>query len=311
MIQKQKPELVTTAANVVEVERMFLAGADAVSIGHERFALRQPGSFEPKELAEAKKIAQSHGGKLYVVVNALLHHDEVSDLQDYLKELVALQTDAIVFGDPAVLMTARQAAPGIPLHWNTETTSTNYRTVNYWAAKGATRAILARELSLEAVLAIKRNTDIEVQAQVHGMTCIFHSKRELVSNYMRHQGKDPVQELHHQARSMFVKEDNRDEQQYPIFEDRHGTNIMSAEDICMLEHLPTMMQGGIDVFKIEGILKPVSYNETVVSIYRQAIDRLAEDPVAGIDPQWLQQISQIQDKDRPLGTGFYFKQQIY
>lgn len=307
----RKPELLTTAATLTELERMFQAGADAVTVGHERFALRQPGNFELDEIKQAKAIAASHGSKLYAVANALMHHDDVANLHAYIEQLVQIGVDAIIFGDPAVLMTVKQIAPALDLHWNTETTSTNYRTVNYWAGKGATRAILARELSLDAVLEIKRNTPIQVQAQVHGMTCIFHSKRELVSNYMRHQGKDPHQEIYEEQRRLFLKEDNREKQQYPVFEDRHGTHIMSAEDICMLEHLPAMMKGGIDVFKIEGIYKSAGYNEKVVSIYRKAIDHLAANPDEAINPEWLQEIQQIQDPARPLGTGFYFKQQIY
>ncbi|NGQ95886.1 U32 family peptidase [Brevibacillus sp. SYP-B805] len=309
-MKNKKPELVTTAATLEEVERVFEAGADAVTLGHERYALRQPGHFELEQIKEAQQIARKHGGRVYAVMNALMHHDEVGELAGYLEQL-APHVDAVVFGDPSVLMTARQVAPELPLHWNTETTSTNYRTVNFWAGKGASRAILARELSLEAVLEVKRNTRIEIQVQVHGMTCIFHSKRELVSNYVRHQGKDPEQEIRAAQRRMFLKEDNREDQRYPIFEDRHGTHIMSAEDICMLEHLSSFITGGIDALKIEGILKPLEYIQTVVSIYRKAIDRLAENPHADIDSGWLDELKSIQDPARPLGTGFYFKQQIY
>lgn len=308
---EKKTELLVTAASIEEVERLFRAGADAVEVGNERYALRAAGNFMLPDIAEAVKIAHQYKGRIYVLMNALLHNEVLDGLEQYLHDLQEIGVDAIVFGDPAVYMAAKATVPDMKLHWNTETTSTNYRTVNYWARKGVRRAILARELSLEEVIGIKQNTDIEVQAQVHGMTCIFHSKRELVSNYMSYQGKDLMQEDRRITRRLYVKQDQRDNERYPIFEDAHGTHIMSSEDLCMLEHLAPLVREGVDSLKIEGILKPIPYNETVVSIYRKAIDRLAEDPNGGIDPNWMEEIRAIQEENRPLGTGFYFKASVY
>jgi putative protease len=310
-MKKEKPELLISAASVPDVERYFRAGADAVNIGNEQYALRMPGSFSLTEIQESVAIARRYQGKVYVSINALLHHEMLSGLEEYIQQLQAYGVDAIVFGDPAVLMAVRQVAPGMRLHWNTETTSTNYHTVNYWASKGASRAVLARELSLEDVIEIKRKTSIEIQAQIHGMTCIFHSKRELVSNFLRYKGMATPSETVGMDRGLFLKEEKRQEQKYPIFEDVHGTHIMSAEDICMLEHLHAFLQAGIDSLKIEGILKSVEYNETVVSIYRTAIDHLLDHPEDPIDPKWIEEIRKIQPANRPYGTCFYFKEQIY
>lgn len=307
----KKPELLISTASLEEVERVFQAGADAVNIGTQPYALRMPGNFDLQEIREAVQIAQRFKGKAYVSVNALLHQNVLEGLEEYIRQLDERGVHAIVFGDPAVLVTVRHVAPRMPLHWNTETTSTNYRTVNYWAKKGASRAILSRELSLEAVLEIKRHTAIEIQTQIHGATCIFHSKRELVSNYMRYQDKDLNRENRDKDRMMFLKESKREQQRYPIFEDVHGTHIISSEDICMLQHLSPFITGNIDSLKIEGLLKKIEYNETVVSIYRKAIDHLSENPQGNLDPGWLEEIKQVQPKNRPLDTGFYFKEQIY
>jgi U32 family peptidase len=309
----KKPELLITAANVEEVERFLIAGADAVTVGHEQYALRVPGNFSLSDIEQAVKIAHGLEKKLYVSMNALMHNEDLVEMEEYVRNLSAFGVDAIVFGDPAVMMTVQDVAPEMKLHWNTETTATNYETVRYWAAKGAKRALLARELSLEAVLETKRNVEIEIEAQIHGMTCIFHSRRELVSNYFEHLGMEERRQKTRLENRLFVKETKREEQAYPIFEDKNGTHIMSANDICMIEHLEPFLAGGIDSLRIEGILKTAEYNEAVVRIYRQAIDLCAEDAEAyrREAPRWLEEIKAMQPDNRPLDTGFYFKEQIY
>jgi putative protease len=211
-----------------------------------------------------------------------------------------------------VLIAARQANVKLPMHWNPEMTATNYASANYWANKGATRVVAARELNMEQILEIKRNVAMEVQIQVHGMTNIFHSKRKMVSNYRLHQGKDFVEEEVALDQGLFLVEEERKDGKFPIYEDRNGTHIMSCEDICMLENLHELMDGHIDSFKIEGLLKTTAYNEAVVRSYRQAIDAYAAGPTDyGFDPQWLEAIEQLQPEDRPLSYGFFYKEQVY
>jgi putative protease len=305
----KKPELLTTAGSPAELELVFGAGADAVVIGQARYALRMAGDFQLPEIEEAARTAKRFGGKIYVAVNALLHHEVLQELPDYLRRLEEIGIHAVVFGDPAVYQIARTAAPALPLQWNAETTSTSSRSVNFWAKKGITRAVLSLELSLANVLGIKQQTKIEIQAQVHGLTCIFHSKRSLVSNYLHYHD---IEETPHASEShLFLQEHKREGQHYPIFEDVHGTHILSDTDICMLEHLPALIAGGIDSLKIEGLYKSPAYNEAAVRIYRQALDRLSEDLHAPLDPAWRAELEQIQPADRPLSTGFYFKEQIY
>lgn len=299
-----------TAKDCEEVYRLIEAGADAVFIGHQRFGLRVAGDFELDQIAEAVKIAHGKGAKVYVAVNALFHNDRLEPLSRYLTQLEQIAVDAIEFGDPAVLMTVWELGSRLVLHWNTETTSTNYETVNYWAKKGASRAVLARELSLENVLLIKGKTNIEIQAQVHGMTCIFHSGRRLVQNYLLKTNQE-----HPTSREagLYLKETKEEETHYPIYEDINGTHIMSTEDLCMLPHLPTFVEGGIDSLKIEGLLKSTAYLEKVVHIYRQALDTCltSQEAFANKLDGWLGEIEAIQPPQRRLGTGFYFKEQIY
>jgi len=306
MSDKKKPELLVTAKNVSEVKQLLDSGADAVQVGSQKYALRMPGDFSLEMIDEATKIAHEQNKKIYVVMNALFHNEMLIGLEDYLSRLAQIRVDGIVFGDPAVLMTARKVAPEIAKHWNTETTSTNYQTINYWVQKGAKRAVLARELTLAEVVDIKKHVDIEVQVQIHGMTCIFHSKRELVSSYLGHTGHE--QKETSQENGLFLREHKRPDEQYPVFEDIHGTHIMSAEDICMIEYLAPFIDAGIDSLKIDGIMHSTEYVKQIVQAYRTAIDQYVE----GKERTYSQEdLLKIQPKGRPFGTGFYFKEQYY
>lgn len=305
----KKPELLVPAGTVAEAEAYFRSGADAVVVGHERYALRLPGSMELEDIAQAVRSARLLDKRVYAAVTALLHEFTMDDLESYVRGLGDIGIDGIVYGDPAVLMAARRAAPGVKLHWNTETTSTNYRTVNFWAKRGAARAVLARELSLTEVLEAKRNTEVEIEVQVQGMTCIFHSKRELVSSFLEHRGLETDADG---KRRTFLREEKRGEDhQYPILEDLHGTHIMSDEDLCMIGHLRRLMDAGIDALKIETLLRSVAENERIIAIYRNAVDTMFANPLADPDPAWESELAELEPADRHLGTGFYFKEQIY
>lgn len=311
----KKPELVTTAGSLYELERVFQAGADALTIGYRHFSLRMPGSFDLDEIKEAVNIAHSYNGKIYIALNALLHQDQLSDLDESIARLSQLSIDSIIFGDPAVYVSAKKVNSLIDLHWNTETTTTNYQMINFWAKKGITRAVVARELSLEAILETQRKAQAEIQAQIHGLTCIFHSKRELVKSYLNYKGKTHY--LSGIAENQLMKEDMKyiEEQgkagRYPIFEDEQGTHVMSHEDICMIMHLHEFIKGNVQSLKIDGLLKSVDYQEEAVNIYRQAIDELCNHPNRQPDIGWLEALKSIQPKNQPLGTGFYFREQIY
>ncbi|WP_409341586.1 peptidase U32 family protein [Paenibacillus sp. MBLB4367] len=308
----KKPELLTTAGSIKELERLIEAGADAFVIGEQRYGMRLAGDFAPEQVAEAVKLAHGAGAKIYVAANNIMDNAVLPELPGYLSQMETCGADAIVFGDPALLLAARDAKVKFPFHWNPEMTATNYATANYWAAKGATRVVLARELNMEQVLEFKRNAKIEVQVQVHGITNIFHSKRKMVQNYFDHLGR-PVKDAEiGKERGLFLLEAERQDEKYPIYEDRNGTHIMSSDDVCMLESLHELMEAGIDSLKIEGLMKDVAYNEAVVSAYRKAIDAYFADPEGyAFQEEWLQEIERIQPGERPLSFGFFYKEQVY
>ncbi|CAM3703735.1 peptidase U32 family protein [Cytobacillus oceanisediminis] len=308
----KKPELLVTPMSIEDILPLASAGADAFVVGEQRYGLRLAGEFSKEDIKKAVEIAHGHGKKVYVAMNALFHNDKVPELEGYISFLKDIKADAIIFGDPAVLMAARSAAPDMKLHWNTETTATNWYTCNYWGRKGATRAILAREINMDAIIEIKENAEVEIEVQVHGMTAMFQSKRSLLGNYYEYQGKAMEVENRKQEKNMFLHDKER-ENKYPIFEDENGTHIMSPNDICIIDELQDMMEAGIDSFKIDGVLKSPGYIIEVTKLYRKAIDTCAEDPdqYDEIKDDLLAEIEKIQPSNRPLDTGFFFKETVY
>jgi U32 family peptidase len=309
-----RTELVTAAGSMEELSGYLEAGADAIQVGEEQYGMRLPGSIQAGQLKEAAEAAHARGGKLYVVANRIMDNAILSGLPAYLDSVQEAGADAVVFGDPAVLMAAKEAGlTGLAFHWNPEMTATNYITANYWASKGAVRAILARELNMEQVLEFKRSCKAEVQVQVHGITNIFHSKRRMVTNYFEHQGKEIQSEQECSiGRNLFLIEEERQDERYPVYEDASGTHIMSGDDLCMLENLHELLEGGIDSLKVESLMKSYRYNVTVLRAYRQAMDAYRSNPEGyEFNPEWLEAIEAIQPKGRPLSYGFFYKEQVY
>lgn len=307
-----KPELLVTPTSVNDISVLTEAGADAFLVGEEYFGLRLAGEFDRNDIQKTIEIAHEKGRKVYVAMNAIFHNEKVDSLADYIHFVNNAGADAIVFGDPAVLMTAREVAPDMKLHWNTETTATNWYTCNYWGRKGASRAVLARELNLDSVVEIKDHAEVEIEVQVHGMTCMFQSKRMLLGNYYRYQGKTMEIQRQGQEENLYLYDQERDNS-YPVFEDENGTHIMSPNDICMIDELDELVEAGIDSLKIDGILKSSQYLQAVTEAYRKAIDALLEDEDTYFDirEDLYHNIADIQPKNRPLDTGFFFKETVY
>lgn len=308
----KKPELLVTPVSVSDIELLALAGADAFMIGEQRYGLRLAGEFSREDIAEAIKVAHKHGKKVYVAMNALFHNDKIPELDDYIAFLQGAGADAIVFGDPAVLMAAREVAPDMLLHWNTETTATNWYTCNYWGRKGAKRAVLARELSMDTIVEMKENSEVEIEVQVHGMTCMFQSKRSLLGNYFEYRGKAMEIENRKEQRNMFLHDEER-HNKYPIYEDENGTHIMSPNDMCIIDELGEMIEAGIDSFKIDGVRKTSDYILEVTKLYRKAIDLSIEDEDQYEEEKdgFLEEAKRLQPDNRPLDTGFFFKETVY
>ncbi|MBU9720661.1 MULTISPECIES: peptidase U32 family protein [Bacillaceae] len=309
-----KPELLVTPTCVEDIESIVHAGATAIMIGEERYGLRLAGDFNRTQVEEAVRIAHKNHVKVYVAMNAIFHNDLLPELPDYIKFLNDIKVDSIVFGDPAVLMAAREVSPDLPIkfHWNTETTATNWYTANYWGRKGASRAVLARELNMDSIIEIKENAKVEIEVQVHGMTCMFQSKRTLIGNYMEFQGKDLKVEGRSKDRSLFLHDPERDAK-YPIWEDKNGTHIMSPKDICIIDELEEMIDAGVDSFKIDGILKDSEYIQKITALYREAIDLYLTNPDEYDDKKeyYIETVKSLQPPNRDIDTGFFFKETVY
>lgn len=305
-------EILVTPTTIDHAKALFEAGADAVVVGEQQFGLRLAGEFTLDAIAKVKELATISNKKVYVAMNALFHNDRMEALEVYLKQLDVLQVDGIYFGDPAVLMTHREIASTVPLFWNSEQTATNYFTANYWGERGAKRAYLARELSMDEIIEIKENADVEVEVQVHGMTCMFQSKRPLLGHYFLYQGKAMEIENRAQQKNMLLFDKERGNR-YPIYEDLNGTHIFYPNDMCIIDELEELLDAGIDSFRIEGQLQTEAYTVAVTKLYRQALDAYANSPkeYRAMKQQLVSEIEQMQQPHRPLDTGFFFKESVY
>lgn len=309
----KKPELLVTPQSIEHITVLLEAGADAFVIGEQKFGLRLAGDFTVTQVEEATKLIHAAGKKVYVAVNALFHNDRLDALDEYLIQMQRIGVDALLFGDPAVIIAVRENNVTIPLHWNPETTATNFFQVNYWGERGSKRAVLARELSVDEVLEIKENTKHEIEVQVHGMTCMFQSKRSLLGNYFLYRDEAMEIENRKENKNMFLHDKER-KNKYPIYEDMNGTHIFSPNDMCIIEELNELFEAGIDSFKIDGVLQTFDYTVTVTKLYRQAIDTYfdqGEDAYDDIKSELFEQIEAIQPALRPLDTGFIYKETVY
>ena len=309
----KKPELLVTPQSIEHITALLEAGADAFVIGEQKFGLHLAGDFTVAQVEEATKLIHAAGKKVYVAVNALFHNDRLDALDEYLVEMQRIGVDALLFGDPAVIIAVRENNVTIPLHWNPETTATNFFQVNYWGERGSKRAVLARELSVDEVIEIKENTKHEIEVQVHGMTCMFQSKRALLGNYFLYRDEAMEIENRKENKNMFLHDKER-KNKYPIYEDMNGTHIFSPNDMCIIEELNELFEAGIDSFKIDGVLQTFDYTVTVTKLYRQAIDMYfeqGEDAYDDIKSELFEQIEAIQPALRPLDTGFIYKETVY
>jgi len=305
-------ELLVTPKSVNHIEVLIEKGADAFVIGEQKFGLRLAGEFNREAMREAVNLAHSKDKKIYAAVNGLFHNYHLNAVESYIEFLHEINVDRIIFGDPAVIMFVKNQDNPIPLNWDAETLVTNYFQCNYWGKKGAKRAQLARELNLEEILNIKANANVEIEVQVHGMTCMFQSKRMLLGNYYTFQERQLKIERNPVADELLLYDEERDNK-YPVFEDYNGTHIMSPHDICLIEELDPLLEAGIDALKIDGVLQSEEYINVCTEQYREAIDLYNEDPEAYEDEKFMlvDPIEAIQPEHRPFDEGFLYKQTVY
>ena len=262
----KKPELLIPAGSLEVLKTAVNFGADAVYIGGEAFGLRAKAkNFSPEDMAEGIAYAHDRGVKVYVTANILAHNGDLEAASDYFMELKHLKTkdgrpvppDALIISDPGLFMIAKRVCPEIELHISTQANSTNYETWLFWWNLGAKRVVSARELSLAELKKIRSHipSDMEIESFVHGAMCISYSGRCLLSNYFT--GRDANRgACTHPCRWKYaVMEESRPGEYLPVYENERGTFIFNSKDLCMLEHIPDLLDAGIDSFKIEGRMR--------------------------------------------------------
>lgn len=305
----RKPELLIPAGSLEVLKTAVNYGADAVYIGGDVFSLRAKAkNFTKEEMIKGIEIAHSKGVKVYVTANIFAHNDDLKEAEEYFKEMASIKPDGLIISDPGMFTLAEKYCPEVERHISTQANNTNYLTFNYWYKQGAKRVVSARELSLAEIKEIRANIpdDMEIESFIHGAMCISYSGRCLLSNYFT--GRDANQgECTHPCRWKYaVEEEKRPGEYLPVFENERGTYIFNSKDLCMIEHIPEMIDAGIDSFKIEGRMKTALYVACVARTYRKAIDDYLESEEkyrANMD-WYLSEISKC--TYRQFTTGFYF-----
>lgn len=303
------PELLIPASSLEVLKTAVVFGADAVYIGGEAFGLRAKAkNFTMEEMKEGIAFAHARGVKVYVTANILAHNADLAGVREYFEELREIRPDALIIADPGVFDIAKEVCPEIDRHISTQANNTNYGTYLFWHRQGASRVVSARELSLEEIKELRAHIpeELEIETFVHGAMCISYSGRCLLSNYFT--GRDANRgTCTHPCRWKYaVVEETRPGEYLPVYENERGTYIFNSKDLCMIEHIPELLDAGIDSFKIEGRMKTALYVATVARTYRKAIDDCLEDEALYRKnmPWYLDQISNC--TYRQFTTGFFF-----
>ena len=307
------PELLSPAGDLEKLKTAVRYGADAVYFSGKSFGMRAAAkNFDLAEIREGIEYAHTHGVKAYITVNISPRTHEYAALSEYLKALSEFSPDALIIGDIGVMALARRIAPEIPIHVSTQANVVSAETALSYAALGAERIVLSRELSLEEIKAIRRALpdEVELECFVHGAMCVSYSGRCLLSNYLsaRDAGHGACTQpcrWHYRAERIEAEllEEKRPNEPIPVYEEGGETFFMSSRDLCMIGHIPALIQAGISSFKIEGRMKSAYYTAVVTNAYRMAIDAcLAGSAVAS--PALLSEVESVSHRD--YDTGFFF-----
>ena len=305
----KKPELLIPAGSWDVFKTAVRYGADAIYIGGEAFGLRAAArNFDLEEMDTAIKYAHENGVKVHVTANILAHDYDLDEAEKYLTDVGRLAPDAFIVADPGMFEIAKRVAPNVDIHISTQANNTNYGTYNFWWKQGAKRVVAARELSLSEIKDIRDHIDpdMEIETFIHGAMCISYSGRCLLSNYLV--GRDANRgACTHPCRWKYsIVEESRPGEYMPVFENERGTYIFNSKDLCMIEHIPEMLDAGINSFKVEGRMKTALYVATVARTYRNAIDDLLES-----EEKYKANLEHYKDEIgkctyREFTTGFFF-----
>lgn len=306
---KTKPiELLAPAGSLETLKTAVLYGTDAVYMGGGNYGLRAKAkNFTPEQMKEGIDFAHAHGVKVYITANIFAHNSDFEGMKDYFLEIEALGADGIIIADPGIFSIAREVVPNMELHISTQANNTNYLSALFWAKQGASRIVMARELSSEEIKVIHDHLpeDVELEAFVHGAMCMAYSGRCLLSNYMTHRDANHGECAQPCRWKYHVVEETRPGEYMPVEENERGTYIYNSRDLCMIEYIPELVNSGIYSFKIEGRMKTPLYVATVVKAYREAIDTYLEDPALfeAKKEYFLQEVGKA--SHREFTTGFY------
>ena len=305
-------ELLVPASSLEVLKIAVIYGADAVYIGGEAFGLRAKAkNFSMEEMAEGIAFAHQHEVKVYVTANILAHNYDLDGARVYFEELNNMKPDrpdALIISDPGMFQIAKEVCPEIERHVSTQANNTNYGTYQFWYGQGATRVVSARELSLKEIKEIRERIpdDVEIETFIHGAMCISYSGRCLLSNYFTGRDANKGACTHPCRWKYAVVEEKRPGEYLPVYENERGTYIFNSKDLCMIEHIPDLIDAGIDSYKIEGRMKTALYVATVARTYRKAIDDYLESPEKYQKnmPWYLEQIKSC--TYRQFTTGFFY-----
>ncbi|MDR2833641.1 MAG: U32 family peptidase [Streptococcaceae bacterium] len=306
MKELKRPEVLAPAGTLEKLKTAIHYGADAVYIGGNAYGLRsRAGNFTLEQMQEGVEYARAHNAKVYVAANMVTHEGNEIGAGEFFRELRDVGISAVIVSDPALIHICATEAPGLPIHLSTQQSATNYETLEFWKAQGLERVVLGREVSMEEVAQIRANTDVEIEAFVHGAMCISYSGRCVLSNHMSNRdanrgGCSQSCRWKYGLFDMPFADEKRDVT--GLVEEEFS---MSAVDLSMIEHIPDLIQNGVDSLKIEGRMKSIHYVSTVSNVYKAAVDSYMEDPDNWVCKQeWIDELWKV--AQRELASGFYY-----
>ena len=306
-MERKNIELLAPAGDMERLHMAVAYGADAVYLAGNAFGMRSfAGNFTPEELKAAVALCHSHGVRVHVTCNTMPRNDEAARLPQWLEYLNDVGVDAVILADVGVLSLAKRHAPRVQCHISTQASIVNYQSARAWYELGASRVILARELSLDEIREIRAKSpkELEIEAFAHGAMCVSYSGRCLLSNYMT--GRDSnrgacAQPCRYQYALM---EEKRPGEYFPVYEENGETYILNSRDMCMIDHVGELMEAGLDSIKLEGRAKSAYYAAIVTGAYRHVLDEVAAGETP--DPVWLDEVEHV--SHRHYSTGFYYGQ---
>ncbi len=305
MSRNKIPEILSPAGNPEKLYYALLYGADAVYCALDKFGMRSAaGNFSPEELKQGVDYAHGLGKKVYITLNTMPRDKEFANLDEYLKILGEIKPDAYIVSDPGVICRIKEIIPDGEIHLSTQASTVNAAACRFWYSAGLKRIVLARELTLEDIKSIRENTppEMEIECFVHGAMCVSYSGRCLLSHYYINRNANEGSCAQPCRWKYYMYEEKRECDKIEAEQDETGTYVFSSKDMCMIEHIPQLINAGIDSFKIEGRMKSAYYTAAVTNAYRMALNAyLVGKP---FDKAYLTEVESV--SHREYCTGFYF-----